>query len=109
MNYQLYPKGESIMADRRPRATREEALNAKIAKNEEAKAKLLEKLESLNAIEADLKKQLKELSDIRKKAERAAEAKAKREEEKKAKKDLIKAIQDSGLSIEEIRSKLGIE
>lgn len=97
------------MADRRSRATREEALNAKIAKNEEAKAKLLEKLESLNAIEADLKKQLKELSDSRKKAERAAEAKAKREEEKKAQKDLIKAIRDSGLSIEEVRSKLGIE
>lgn len=96
------------MADRKPRATREEALNAKIAKNEEAKAKLKEKLEELNAVGENLKQQLKELADVRKKAERAAEAKAKREEDKKAKKELMKAIKDSGLSINEVKDKLGI-
>lgn len=97
------------MAERKPRATREESLKAKIARNEEAKAKILEKLENLNAIEADLKQQLKDLNDSRKKAERAAQAKAKREEDNKAKKELMKAIKGSGMSIEEIKAKLGIE
>lgn len=96
------------MAERKPRATREEALNKKIAKVEEEKAKLQAKLEELNAAETALRQQLKDLSDKKKKAERAAEAKAKREEEKKAQKELLKAISASGLSVEEIKGKLGI-
>jgi len=96
------------MAERKPRATREEALNRKIAKVEEEKAKLQAKLEELNAAETALKQQLKDLSDKKKKAERAAEAKAKRDEEKKAQKELLKAISASGMSVEEIKGKLGI-
>ena len=96
------------MAERKPRATREEALNQKIAKVEEEKAKLQAKLEELNAAETALRQQLKDLSDKKKKAERAAEAKAKRDEEKKAQKELLKAISASGLSVEEIKGKLGI-
>ena len=37
-----------------------------------------------------------------------AEAKAKRDEEKKAQKELLKAISASGMSVEEIKGKLGI-
>lgn len=96
------------MAERKPRATREEALNKKIEKVEEEKAKLQAKLEELNAAETALKQQLKDLSDKKKKAERAAEAKAKRDEEKKAQKELLKAISASGMSVEEIKGKLGI-
>lgn len=96
------------MAERKPRATREDSLNAKLTKNAEAKAKLQEKIDALDAIEADLKKKLAELKDEKKKAERAAEAKAKREEKKKAEKELMKAISKSGLSMEEIKEKLGI-
>ena len=96
------------MAERKPRATREEALNQKIAKVGEEKAKLQAKLEELNAAEPALRQQLKDLSDKKKKAERAAEAKAKRDEEKKAQKELLKAISASGLSVEEIKGKLGI-
>ena len=96
------------MAERKPRATREEALNRKIAKVEEEKAKFQAKLEELNAAETALKQQLKDLSDKKKKAERAAEAKAKRDEEKKAQKELLKAISASGMSVEEIKGKLGI-
>ena len=96
------------MAERKPRATREEALNKKIAKVEEEKAKFQAKLEELNAAETALKQQLKDLSDKKKKAERAAEAKAKRDEEKKAQKELLKAISASGMSVEEIKGKLGI-
>jgi predicted nuclease with TOPRIM domain len=101
-------KGAYIMAERKPRATREDSLNAKLAKNAEAKAKLQEKMDTLDAIEADLKQKLAELKDEKKKAERAAEAKAKREEKKKAEKELMKAISKSGLSMEEIKKKLGI-
>ena len=75
------------MAERKPRATREEALNRKIAKVEEEKAKFQAKLEELNAAETALRQQLKDLSDKKKKAERAAEAKAKRDVEKKAQKE----------------------
>ena len=96
------------MAERKPRATREEALNKKIEKVEEEKAKLQAKLEELNAAETALRQQLKDLSDKKKKAERAAEAKAKRDEEKKAQKELLKAISASGMSVEEIKGKLGI-
>ena len=96
------------MAERKPRATREEALHAKIAKNEEAKARIQEKIDSLDAIINDLKQQLKDLKDEKKKAERAAEAKAKREKDNKALKELMKAIKASGLSMDEVRAKLGI-
>ncbi|MBP3873474.1 MAG: hypothetical protein J6E32_07120 [Lachnospiraceae bacterium] len=96
------------MADRKPRATKEEALLAKIEKNEEAKAKLMEKLEVLKAVENDLRQQLKDIADSRKKAERAAEARAKREEKKKEEKALMKAIRESGMSVEELKEKLGI-
>lgn len=90
------------------RKTREESLNAKLAKNAEAKAKLQEKMAVLDAEEADLKQKLADLKDDKKKAERAAAAKAKREEKKKAEKDLLKAISKSGLTPEDIRAKLGI-
>ena len=51
------------MAERKPRATKEEALNAKIAANLAAQAKLVEKLDALKAAEADLKQQLDELKN----------------------------------------------
>ena len=80
------------------RKTREESLNAKILKNEEAKAKLLEKIEELDAINNDLKRQLKDLHSRKKKAGKV-----------RAQKAVLKAIRDSGLSMEEIRARLGIE
>ena len=80
------------------RKTREESLNAKILKNEEAKAKLLEKIEELDAINNDLKRQLKDLHSGKKKAD-----------QERAKKAALKTIRDSGLSMEEIRARLGIE
>lgn len=45
---------------------------------------------------------------MKKKAERAAAAKAKRQEKKKAEKELIKAINKSGLSMDVVKEKLGI-
>ncbi len=94
------------MAERRHRSTKEEVLNAKLLKNAEAKAKLQEKLDALDAADAELKQQLKDLNDEKKKAERAAEAKAKREEQKKLEKELMAAIRKSGLSVEEVLAKL---
>ena len=78
------------MAERKPRATREESLNAKIAANLAAQAKLVEKLDALKAGEADLKGKLDDLHN-------------------EAKKELMKEIGKSGLSIEEVKTKLGIE
>ncbi len=97
------------MADRKPRATKEEALIAKIAKNEESKEKLQAKINELDAKIDGLKQQLKDLNDEKKKAERATEARAKREEKKKAEKEIIKAISASGLSMEEVMERLKAE
>ncbi len=96
------------MAEKRHRSTKEEVLNAKLAKNAEAREKLQAKVNALDAEEAELRQQLKELTDVKKKAERAAEAKAKREEKKKEEKELMTALKNSGLSLDEIKDKLGI-
>ena len=97
------------MAERKPRATREEALKAKIETNLAAQAKLVEKLNELKAGEADLRQKLDDLKNEAKKAERAAEKKALKAAKAKAEKDLMKAINKSGLSIEDVKEKLGIE
>ena len=97
------------MAERKPRATREEALKAKIETNLAAQAKLVEILNELKAGEADLRQKLDDLKNEAKKAERAAEKKALKAAKAKAEKDLMKAINKSGLSIEDVKAKLGIE
>jgi hypothetical protein len=61
------------MAERKPRATREESLNAKIAVNLAAQAKLVEKLDALKAGEADLKGKLDDLHDLSLKRRRIRE------------------------------------
>ena len=90
------------------RATKEEALNAKIAKNAEAIAKVVEKLEVLKEEEAELKKQLAAIDDAKKKAEKAAAAKAKKAARVKSEKDILKAIHKSGLSLDDVKQKLGV-
>ena len=96
------------MAERKQRATREESINAKIAANLEQQKKLVEKLEGLKEVETGLKKELADIKNAAKKAERAAEKKALKAAKAKAEKDLIKAISKSGLSIDDVKTKLGI-
>ncbi len=96
------------MAERKPRATKEESLKAKIESNLEQQAKLAAKIEVLKAVENDLKQQLADLNDAAKKAEKAKEAKAKKAAKAKAEKELLRAISKSGLSIEVVKEKLGI-
>ena len=96
------------MAERKPRATKEESLNSKIASNLEAQAKLITKLEELKLVEAGLRKDLADLKNEKKKAERQAVAKAKRVAKKQAEKELMKAISKSKLSVDEIKEKLGL-
>ena len=107
------------MAERKPRATKEEALKAKIEANLAAQAKLVEKLEGLKAIETELKEELadiqnaakiaeKEAAKAAKRAEKAAERAALKAAKAKAEKDLMKAIKKSGLSVEDVKEKLGI-
>lgn len=96
------------MAERKPRATKEDSLKAKIENNLEQQAKLVAKIEELKAIEDGFRKELAEIENVKKKAERAAAAKAKRQEKKKAEKELIKAINKSGLSMDVVKEKLGI-
>ena len=96
------------MAERKPRATKEESLKAKIASNLEQQAKLAEKIEALKAIENDLKQQLADLNNAAKKAEKAKEAKAKKAAKAKEEKELLRAISKSGLSMEAVKEKLGI-
>lgn len=94
------------------RKTKEESLKAKIEENLAAQAKLVEKLEGLKATEANLKQELTDIKNAAKKAERAAEKAAERAAKKaakaKAEKDLMKAINKSGLSIEDVKNKLGL-
>ncbi len=96
------------MAERKPRATKEESLKAKITSNLEQQAKLSEKIEALKAIENDLKQQLADLNNAAKKAEKAKEAKAKKAAKAKEEKELLRAISKSGLSMEAVKEKLGI-
>ena len=70
------------------RKTKEESLKAKIEANLASQAKLVEKLEGLKAVEAGLKS---ELADIH-----------------KAEKELMKAINKSGMSLDDVKAKLGI-
>ena len=97
------------MAERKPRATREESLKAKIEANLVAQAKLVEKLEGLKAVEAGLKSELADIHNAAKKAEKAAERAAKKAAKVKAEKELMKAINKSGLSFEDVKAKLGID
>ena len=90
------------------RATKEEALNAKIAKNAEAIAKVVEKLEVLKEEEAELKKQLAAIDDAKKKAEKAAAAKAKKAARVKSEKEILKAIHKSGLRLDDVKQKIGV-
>ena len=90
------------MAERKPRATKEESLKAKIAANLEAQAKLVAKIEALKVAESALRKEIDDLKNAAKKAEKAKAAKAKEE------KELLKAISKSGLSMEAVKEKLGI-
>lgn len=90
------------------RGTREETLNAKIAKNAQAIAKVVEKLDALKEEEAELKKQLAAIDDAKKKAEKAAAAKAKKAARAKSEKEILKAIHKSGLSLDDVKEKLGV-
>ncbi len=94
------------MAEKRHRSTKEEVINTKLLKNSEVREKLLEKIKALEAEAVDLNQQLKDLTDVKKKAERAAEAKAKKEAKKKLEKEVMQIIKKSGLSMEEILAKL---
>ena len=96
------------MAERKPRATKEESLKAKIESNLEAQTKLNAKIEALNAAEKALRQELEDLNDVKKKAERAAEAKAKKAAKARAEKELLKAITKSGLSMDAVKEKLGV-
>lgn len=96
------------MAERKPRATKEESLKAKIEVNLAAQAKLVEKLEALKAVEAGLRQQIDDIHNAAKKAEKAAERAAKKAAKVKAEKELMKAINKSGLSIDDVKAKLGI-
>ena len=96
------------MAERKPRATKEESLKAKITSNLEQQAKLVAKIEALKAIENDLKQQLADLNNAAKKAEKVKEAKAKKAAKAKEEKELLRAISKSGLSMEAVKEKLGI-
>ena len=100
--------GGVIMAERKARATREESLRAKIENNLEAQAKLVAKIEALKEIENGFRKELDDLKNAAKKAERAKEAKAKKAAKAKQDKELLKAINKTGLSVDEIKQKLGI-
>lgn len=96
------------MSERKPRATKEESLNAKIANNLEAQAKLVAKIEVLKSVETELRKELSDLANQKKKAEKKAEAKAKKMAKVKAEKELLKAISKTGLSVDDVKAKLGI-
>lgn len=95
------------MAERKPRATKEESLKAKIESNLETQAKLVAKIEALKVLENGFRKELEDLKNVKKKAEKAAEAKAKKAAKAKEEKELLKAISKSGLSVDEIKEKLG--
>ena len=96
------------MAERKPRATKEESLRTKSENNLAAQAKLNAKIEALTTAEKALRQELEDMNDVKKKAEKAAEAKARKAAKAKAEKELLKAITKSGLSMDAVKEKLGI-
>ena len=66
------------------------------------------RLAQMKEIENGFRKELDDLKNAAKKAEKAKEAKAKKAAKAKQDKELLKAINKIGLSVEEIREKLGI-
>ena len=92
----------------RQRATKQQALIAKLMTNLKSQLRLAERLETLKTVEADLRQELVDLKDAKKKAERAAKAKAKKAAKAKTEKELLKVIKDSGLSMEVVKERLGI-
>ena len=90
------------MAERRQRATKEEAFKAKIEKNLELQKKYKEKIEELEKEEKELREALADYLDEDRKAKRLAEARA----NKAVQKELMKIIAESGLSMEEVKHKL---
>ena len=95
------------MAEKKPRGTKEDSLKAKIENNLEQQAKLVAKIEALKEIENGFRKELADIENAKKKAERAAAAKAKRVAKAKEEKELLKEIKKKGLSLEDVREKLG--
>ena len=91
------------------RKTKEESLKAKIEANLAAQAKLVEKLEGLKAVETGLRQQIVDIHTAAKKAEKAKERAAIKAARVKAEKGLMKDIRKSGLSLEDVREKLGID
>lgn len=91
------------------RKTKEESLKAKIEENLAAQAKLVEKLEGLKAVETGLRQQIVYIHTAAKKAEKAKERAAIKAARVKAEKGLMKDIRKSGLSLEDVREKLGID
>ena len=92
----------------RQRATKEQALIAKLKTNLESQLKFAKRLETLKTVEADLNTELANLNDAKKKAEKAVEAKAKKAERARKEKDFLKAIDKSGLSIKDVKERLGL-
>ncbi len=93
------------MGEKRHRSTKKEALNAKLQRNAEKRAKLQTKLKALDESDADLNRQLKNLMQRKEKAAHAAQTKALRGAKKKEK-EFLDALKKNGISLEDALEKI---
>lgn len=96
------------MAERRPRATKEESLTAKITKCDAEILKYTQKIKAVEAQKEDFKKQLADFKDEKKKQARKEELKKQREEQKKKKMEFLDKLAKSGIDFDKASELLGL-
>lgn len=96
------------MAERRPRATKDEALTAKIAKCDEEILKFTQKIKAVEAQKEAYKKELADFRDEKKKQARKEELKKQREEQKRKKAEFLEKLAKSGIDFDKATEMLGL-
>lgn len=96
------------MAERKPRATKEESLTAKIARCDEDILKFTQKIKAVEAQKEAYKKELADFRDEKKKQARKEELKKQREEQKKKKMEFLDKLAKSGIDFDKASELLGL-
>ena len=96
------------MSERKPRATKEEALTAKISKCDDEILKFTQKIKAVEAQKEAYKKELADFRDEKKKLARKEELKRQREEQKRKKMEFLEKLAKSGIDFDKASEMLGL-
>lgn len=96
------------MAERKPRATKEESLTAKISRCDDEILKLTQKIKEVETQKEAYKKALADYKDEKKKLARKEELRKQREEQKKKKMEFLDKLAKSGIDFDKASELLGL-